>query len=70
MAASITPGGRKSHWLDYHSSIAPGGESNIAGGLTMREPAQLNRLRDAIVRDAAPLKAIAKSKDFKRHFGE
>jgi hypothetical protein len=36
----------------------------------MPEPAQLNRRRDAIVRDAAPLKAIAKSKDFKRYFGE
>jgi hypothetical protein len=70
MAANITPGGRKSHRLGYHFSIAPGGESIIAGGLSMREPAQLNRLRDAIVRDSAPLKAISKNKDFKRYFGE
>jgi uncharacterized protein (TIGR02453 family) len=70
MAANITPGGRKAHRLGYHLSLAPLGESIIAGGIYMPEPAQLNRLRDAIARDAAPLKAIAKNKDFKRTFGE
>jgi uncharacterized protein (TIGR02453 family) len=70
MGANISPGGRKSHKLGYHLSLAPGGESIIAGGLYMPEPAQLNRLRDAIADDAAPLKAISKNKDFKRYFGE
>jgi uncharacterized protein (TIGR02453 family) len=71
MAAEIRPGGRKSmHMGGYHLSLAPGGDSIIAGGLYMPEPAQLNRLRDAIASDAAPLKAISKNKDFKRYFGE
>ena len=70
MAANLTPGGRKSHKLGYHLSLAPGGESILAGGIYMPEPAELNRLRDALARDAAPLKAIAKDKAFKRYFGQ
>ena len=70
MAASISPGGRKSNKLGYHLSLAPGGESIIAGGVYMPEPAQLNRLRDAIARDAAPLKAVAAGKNFKKYFGQ
>jgi uncharacterized protein (TIGR02453 family) len=70
MAANISPGGRKSHKLGYHLSLAPGGESIIAGGIYMPEPAQLNRLRDAIARDAAPLKALAQDKNFKKYFGQ
>jgi uncharacterized protein (TIGR02453 family) len=70
MGATISPGGRKAQKLGYHLSLAPGGESIIAGGLYMPEPAQLNRLRDAIARDAAPLKAVAAGKNFKRCFGQ
>jgi len=70
MAAGISPGGRKSHKLGYHLSLAPGGESIIAGGIYMPEPAQLNQLRDAIARDAAPLKAVAQDKNFKKYFGQ
>ena len=70
MAANISPGGRKSNKLGYHLSLAPGGESIIAGGIYMPEPAQLNRLRDAIARDAAPLKAVAAEKNFKKYFGQ
>jgi uncharacterized protein (TIGR02453 family) len=70
MGANISPGGRKSQKLGYHLSIAPGGESIIAGGLYMPEPAQLNRLRDAIAHDAARLNAVAADKKFKRYFGQ
>ena len=70
MAATISPGGRKSTKLGYHLSLAPGGESIIAGGIYMPEPAQLNRLRDAIAGDAAPLKKVAADKNFKRFFGQ
>lgn len=68
--ATISPGGRKSMKLGHHMSLAPGGESIIAGGLYMPEPAQLNRLRDAIAGDAAPLKAVAADKNFKKYFGQ
>ncbi len=70
MAAEIARGGRKSHKLGYFLSLAPGGESIIAGGLYMPEPAQLNRLRDAIAADARPLKAVAADKNFKKYFGQ
>jgi uncharacterized protein (TIGR02453 family) len=70
MGADIRPGGRKSHQLGYHLSLAPGGESIIAGGVYMPEPAQLNRLRDALAQDARPLKAVAQDKQFKKYFGQ
>jgi len=69
MAANLAPGGRKSMSYGYHLSLAPG-ESIIAGGLYMPEPAQLNRLRDALAEDARPLKAVAPDKTFKKYFGE
>ncbi len=68
--ATLSPGGRKSRKLGYHMSLAPGGESIIAGGLYMPEPAQLNRLRDALAEDARPLKAVAADKSFKKYFGQ
>jgi uncharacterized protein (TIGR02453 family) len=68
--AGISPGGRKSNKFGHHLSLAPGGESIVAGGLYMPEPAQLNRLRDAIAHDAGPLKAVAADKSFKKYFGE
>jgi len=70
MAAEIAPGGRKSHKLGYFLSVAPGGESIVAGGVYMPEPAQLNRLREAIAADARPLKAVAAEKSFKKYFGQ
>jgi uncharacterized protein (TIGR02453 family) len=69
MAANLAPGGRKSQRYGYHLSLAPG-ESIIAGGLYMPEPAQLNRLRDALAADARPLKAVVQDKNFKKYFGE
>ena len=68
--ATLSPGGRKSRKLGYHMSLAPGGESIIAGGLYMPEPAQLNRLRDALAEDARPLKAVAADRNFKKYFGQ
>jgi len=68
MAANLAPGGRKSQKYGYHLSLAPG-ESIIAGGLYMPEPAQLNRLRDALAADARPLKAVVQDKAFKKYFG-
>ncbi len=69
MAANLAPGGRKSRSYGYHLSLAPG-ESIIAGGMYMPEPAQLNRLRDALAADARPLKAVAADKAFKKYFGQ
>jgi len=69
MAANLAPGGRKSQVYGYHLSLAPG-ESIIAGGLYAPEPAQLNRLRDALAADARPLKTIAADKAFKKYFGQ
>ena len=68
MAANLAPGGRKSTRYGYHISLAPG-ESIVAGGMYMPEPAQLNRLRDAIAADARPLKAVVQDKNFKKYFG-
>jgi uncharacterized protein (TIGR02453 family) len=68
MAANLAPGGRKSSVYGYHLSLAPG-ESIIAGGLYMPEPAQLNRLRDALAADARPLNAVTADKTFKKYFG-
>jgi len=68
MAANLAPGGRKSQKYGYHMSLAPG-ESIIAGGMYMPEPAQLNRLREAIAADARPLTAVVQDKNFKKYFG-
>ena len=51
------------------ANLAPG-ESIVAGGLYIPEPAQLSRLRDALAADARPLKAVAADKTFKKYFGE
>jgi len=69
MSASIAPGGKKSTSLGYHLHIQPHGETIIAGGLYMPTPEQLARFREAIDRDATPLKAITNNKEFKNYFG-
>ncbi len=69
MGASIAPGGKKSSRLPYHLHVEPHGHSMMAGGLYMPTPAQLNRFREAIDRDAAPFKSIVNTPEFKRAFG-
>jgi uncharacterized protein (TIGR02453 family) len=69
MSATIAPGGKKSTSLGYHLHIQPHGESIIAGGLYMPTSDQLAKFREAIDRDAAPLKTILNDKEFKNYFG-
>ena len=69
MSAAIAPGGKKWSRLPYYIQIAPDGGSLIAGGLHMPNPAQLAKFREAIARDAGPLKAVIDKEEFKRYFG-
>jgi uncharacterized protein (TIGR02453 family) len=55
--------------VGYHLHIQPHGESIIAGGLYMPTSDQLAKFREAIDRDAAPLKTILNDTDFKNYFG-
>lgn len=69
LSASIAPGGRKSARLGYYVSIAPQGQSLVAGGLHMPTTQQLTRFRHAIDRDAAAFKEIIQAEDFMEAFG-
>jgi uncharacterized protein (TIGR02453 family) len=68
-AAHVTPGGWRADRLGYYISFAPKGQSIVAGGLHNPTPEQLTRFRDAIDRDAAPLKAVLEAPDFAAAFG-
>ena len=69
MSASIGPGGKKSTRLTYYLHIEPPGASIIAGGLHAPDPAQITRFREAIDRNAKPLKQVVNNKAFKQTFG-
>jgi uncharacterized protein (TIGR02453 family) len=70
MAASIGPGGRRSHHFHYYLHLQPHNESFVAGGLHEPESSQLNRFRLAISRDPRKFKSIVGSRTFKQYFGE
>lgn len=69
MGAAIGPGGKRSARLKYYLHIQPKDASMIAGGMHMPEPAQINKFRAAIGRDARSFKAITNDPAFKRFFG-
>jgi uncharacterized protein (TIGR02453 family) len=70
MAAIIGPGGWKPTQLGYYISIAPRGQSMVAGGLYNPTSEQLNRFRQAIDRNPSIFKKLTHAKNFVETFGE
>jgi uncharacterized protein (TIGR02453 family) len=68
MGALMGRGGRKSGPRAYYFHLEPGA-SMLAGGLYDPSPEQLRKLREAILRDARPLKRILAVPGFGAHFG-
>jgi uncharacterized protein (TIGR02453 family) len=68
--AMIAPGGWKTTALGYFVSVAPQGQSMVAGGLYDPTPEQLNRFRQAIDEDATTFKKVTAARDFVATFGE
>ncbi len=69
LAAVIAPGGWRSTYLGYYLSIAPQGQSMVAGGLYLPTPEQLNRFRQVIADNAHAFKKIIGAQDFLQAFG-
>ncbi|RLD38672.1 MAG: DUF2461 domain-containing protein [Bacteroidetes bacterium] len=67
--AYMAPGGRKSIYAGYYLHIEPGG-SFLAGGSHRPQGENLKKIRSEIYYNAAELKAIINSSDFKRDFGK
>jgi len=65
--AYIKRGGRKSPYPGFYIHIEPG-ESFIAGGIYMPEPAVLKGIRERILRRTDEFKKILNSTEFKKHF--
>jgi uncharacterized protein (TIGR02453 family) len=69
MGALLGRGGRKHDGRSYYLHIEPDGQSMLAGGFFAPTPAELERVREAIARDASELKEIIGGADFARYFG-
>jgi uncharacterized protein (TIGR02453 family) len=71
LAATLAQGGRTSCRLGYYVVIAPGGQSQLAGGLYNARPKGLARFMRILERDAdgAAFKAITGALDFVEAFG-
>lgn len=68
--ASITKGGRKSHWAGYYLQIQPGGESFMAGGSYMPASENLAKIRQEIDYNPDDFRKLLAADDFKKYFGE
>lgn len=68
MAATISPGGKKSFTAGYYIHIQPG-SSFIAGGMWQPEAPLLNAIRQEIDYNTPEFKKILNNKDFKKYFG-
>ena len=68
LAATISPGGKKSFSPGYYIHIQPGA-SFLAGGTWRPEPPQLNAIRQEIDYNAEEFNKIIGHKDFKKYFG-
>ena len=68
--ASITKGGRKSHWSGYYVQIQPNGESFMAGGSYMPASENLAKIRQEIDYNADEFRKLIAADDFKKYFGE
>jgi uncharacterized protein (TIGR02453 family) len=69
MGASIGHGGRKSLGFPYYLHVQPGNHSMLAGGWHAPSPEQFAAWRNAVDKNAAPLKKIIGSKAFVAAFG-
>lgn len=68
LAATISPGGKKSFSPGYYIHLQPGA-SFLAGGTWRPEPPQLNAIRQEIDYNADEFKKIISHKEFKKFFG-
>ena len=69
MSALLGPDGRKSMGRSYYIRVAPGNESVVASGAIGLSGPELHKIREAIVADAQPLRAIINADTFKEVFG-
>lgn len=69
MAATISPGGKKSFTAGYYFHMQPGG-SFLAGGMWQPEAPLLSAIRQEIDYNAPEFKKIINNKDFTNHFGK
>ncbi|HQQ93720.1 MAG TPA: DUF2461 domain-containing protein [Bacteroidia bacterium] len=67
MGASMNPGGKRSLLAGYYFHLSPG-ESFVAGGVYMPEPAVLQAIRQEIDYHPQPLLKTLKAASFKKHF--
>ncbi len=68
MSALIGPQGRKSNDRYYYISIEPGHQSLVASGLKSPDSATLQLVREAIAKEAKPLRDILEAESFKGMF--
>lgn len=69
LGASINPGGKKDMSPGYYIHIEPG-NSFVAGGMWMPEPAELGKIRQEIDYNLKDFQKIINDKNFKKIFGE
>jgi uncharacterized protein (TIGR02453 family) len=69
MSALIGPEGRKSTSRAYYIRIAPGDQSLIGSGARELSSSELQFIRQEIIADAQPLRAILAAESFQRCFG-
>lgn len=67
--ASMNPGGKNSFHAGYYMHFEPG-NSFIAGGMYMPDPANLARVRQEIDYNLEDFKKILAAKSFKQYFGK
>lgn len=69
LGALLGPAGRKSSVRSYYLHIEQDGRSMLAGGLHSPDRAQLDRVREAIAANPAPLRRLDAAPEFRRLFG-
>lgn len=70
LAFAIGPGGRHSGRIDYYVQIQPGNQSFLGAGMWHPSPKNLAKFRQEIDYNAAELKAIIDSAEFRAYFPE
>ncbi|SCV74314.1 BQ2448_6746 [Microbotryum intermedium] len=70
LAFSHSRTGRKGPFAIYYLQISPHGQSLLAGGLWAPEGEQVKSIRNAVLRDAAPLRQILNDPKFIKYFGK
>jgi uncharacterized protein (TIGR02453 family) len=69
MSAVIGPDGRKSLSRLYYIRLEPGDQTITASGAISLSAQELQDIREAIMQDAQPLRAITEAATFQQHFG-